>query len=717
MKTQASRKHAIDALFHPRNVVLVGASDRTDHWSMRVRDNLKRFGFPGRVLPVNPNRREIWGEPCFPNFGALPEPPDHLAIFTPAETTVAMLREGGAAGARSATIFAAGFGEGGGEAGRRLGARLRAALAETGIAAVGPNCMGLGCGASRFATIPDETLQELAPSPVALVAQSGAMCAQINRVINDLGLQLGYLASCGSQIGATVGDFIDYLADCPEVKVILCYIEAIPDAANFLDAARRARANGKTVVALKIGGSEGARAAALAHTGSLAGRAEVFEAFASAAGIVRALSLEDAIEAVEFLARAPLPAGGRIAAVTNSGAQRSLITEAADRTGATLAALSEATIGALSRTLGHADIANPLDTKRTIPNAQYVGCLNALIDAHEVDIVLAVEELPLQVGVERRVANLRSLETSAQRAAERSKTLAVLTPLLANTTDYGRTVRADLPHVPVLRETERSLRVLKTLADAGRRALHSGALFAPPADSPEARRWRARAAKLDGPTALNEVESKALLGAYGIAMPLERLAQTAAEAEQAAQAIGYPVVLKGVCAAIAHKSDAGLVILGVADRAAVREAAATLARRAEKIGVRLDGLLVAKQITGGAETVLGVNRDVEMGAVVMFGLGGIWLELFKDVAFAPATLDRAQALAMVNATRAGALIKGYRGAALGDLDALTDALLNLGRLARDLGDIIEAVDINPFLVCERGAFALDGLVVLRPPKE
>ena len=374
-------------------------------------------------------------------------------------------------------------------------------------------------------------------------------------------------------------------------------------------------------------------------------------------------------------------------------------------------------IGALSRTLGHADIANPLDTKRTIPNAQYVGCLNALIDAHEVDIVLAVEELPLQVGVERRVANLRSLETSAQRAAERSKTLAVLTPLLANTTDYGRTVRADLPHVPVLRETERSLRVLKTLADAGRRALHSGALFAPPADSPEARRWRARAAKLDGPTALNEVESKALLGAYGIAMPLERLAQTAAEAEQAAQAIGYPVVLKGVCAAIAHKSDAGLVILGVADRAAVREAAATLARRAEKIGVRLDGLLVAKQITGGAETVLGVNRDVEMGAVVMFGLGGIWLELFKDVAFAPATLDRAQALAMVNATRAGALIKGYRGAALGDLDALTDALLNLGRLARDLGDIIEAVDINPFLVCERGAFALDGLVVLRPPKE
>jgi hypothetical protein len=200
-------------------------------------------------------------------------------------------------------------------------------------------------------------------------------------------------------------------------------------------------------------------------------------------------------------------------------------------------------------------------------------------------------------------------------------------------------------------------------------------------------------------------------------VPDERLARTAAEATAGANEIGYPVVLKGVSAAVAHKSDAGLVLLGLRDDAAVRAAAATLMARANKLGVVLDGLLVAQQIMGGTETVLGISRDVEMGAVLMFGMGGVWLELFKDVAFAPATLDRAQAEATVAATRAGKLIAGYRGAPPGDSEALMAALLDLGRLARDLGDIIEAVDINPFLVCERGAFALDGLVVLRPPRE
>jgi acetyltransferase len=210
-----------------------------------------------------------------------------------------------------------------------------------------------------------------------------------------------------------------------------------------------------------------------------------------------------------------------------------------------------------------------------------------------------------------------------------------------------------------------------------------------------------------------------LLRAYGIPLPPERLVTTAAEAEQAAREIGYPVVLKGIAAALPHKSDAGLVILNLSNAAAVRQAAATLSARAAALAARLDGILVAKQISGGTETVLGVQRDVEMGPVVMFGLGGIWVELFKDVSFAPATLDHQQALTMVRKTRAGRLLEGFRGSKPGDYDDLCEALVNLGRLACDLGDVIEAVDINPFLVCEegRGAFALDGLVVLRPPTE
>lgn len=710
----AGQTDAIGRLFHPNNVVLVGASDRPGHWSERVWDNLRRFGYSGRVFPVNPNRQEIWGTPCFPRLDALPEPPDHLAIFTPAETTVRILQEGGNARAHSATVYAAGFGEGADQQGLQRGAQLRAVIAGTGIAVVGPTCMGVACGASRFGTIPDETLQTLAPSPVAVVVQSGAMCASINRAINDLGLKVGYLASCGSQLGCKVSDFVGYFADQPELRVILCYIEAIPDAAQFLDTARRARGNGKCVVVVKIGGSDAARASALAHTGSLAGSAEAFAAFARSAGIVQFGAFEEAIEAVELLARAPLPTGRNIAIMTNSGALRSLATEAAERTGATLAALSETTATSLATALNQSDIANPLDTKRTIPTAQYAGCLDAFVQAPEVDIVLAAEEFPLEPGVERRISNLRALADAARRAAAVGKPIAMFTPLPISMTDYGRTVRAELSHLPVLRGTERTLRVVASVADATARPVHTGAFFTPPAMTEPASFWRARAAAFDRPTGLNEVESKALLRAYGIPTAEERLVQTAAEAVDAARAIGFPVVLKAASSALPHKSDAGLVMLNLRDVAAVQDAAVTLAARASAVPAQLDGLLVAKQIAGGIETVLGIQRDVEMGPVIMFGMGGVLVELFKDVSFAPAFLDRDMAREMVRATRAGRLLEGFRGRH-GDLDAVCDALVNLGRLARELGDVIEAVDINPFAVCGRGAFALDGLVVLRPP--
>jgi acetyltransferase len=713
--TQAGRNDAIGRLFRPANVVLVGASDRPGHWSRRVRDNLRRFGFGGRVLPVNPNRAEIWGEACFPSLAALPEPPDHLAIFTPADTTVRILADGGRAGAQSATVYAAGFGEGADPQGLARGSELRKVIADTGITVVGPVCMGIACGASRFATVPDETLQELAPGPVAVVVQSGAMCASINRAINDLGLKVAYLASCGSQLGCRVSDFIAYFAEQPELRVILCYVEAVVEAVDFLEAARRARVNGKLVVAVKIGGSEAARASALAHTGSLAGNAEAFAAFAQSAGIVQFNAFEDAIEAVEFLARAPWPKGRNIAVMSNSGALRSLATEAAERTGAVLASLTPATEAALRAVLDQADIANPLDTKRTIPAEQYAACLDALIDAPEIDVVLAAEELPIEAGIARRIANLQALSAAAYRAAAAGKPVAMFTPLLVGMTEHGRDIRAGLAHVPLLRGTERTLRVVGTIADAAVRPVHSGAFYALPANDGIATLWRARAAALAGPTALNEVDSKSLLHAYGIALPPERLAANVKEAVEAAREIGFPVVLKAVSAALPHKSDAGLVVTGVPDADAVRTSFATLTARARALPAPIDGILVARHISGGVETVLGIQRDVEMGPVIMFGLGGTLVELFKDVSFAPAFLDREQARDMVRATRAGRLLAGLRGGRPADVEALYAALVDLGRLARDLSDIVETIDINPFLVCERGAYALDGLAVLRPP--
>jgi acetyltransferase len=663
------------------------------------------------VFPVNPNRREIWQTPCFPDLTALPETPDHLVLFTPAETSLRVLRDGAAAGAQSATLYAAGFGEGSDPEGLALAAKLRAVLAKTGLTIVGPNCMGVACGKSHFCSIPDETLQELAESPVAIAAQSGAICASLNRAINELGLKVGYLASCGDQIGCTVSDFIDYFAAQPELKVILCYIEGIPDAAHFLAAARRAHANGKTVLAIKIGASESARAFALAHTGSLAGSTEAFEAVAATAGVVRLACLEDAIEGIELVARCRPPSGARVAAVTNSGALRSLIAEAAERTGTSLATLSDTTRSALSQALKQSDITNPLDTKRTISTGQYVACLDALLNAPEVDIVLTAEELPRDDGAARRVANLCAVESVAQRAAALGKPVAAFTPFITGATEYGRMVRAQIPSVPVMRDLERTLRVLRALARSHR--IRPERPQAPQSDV--ARILRQRAADLDKPTALNEVESKSLLRAYGIPLPHEYLVGSSSEAIEAAHRIGFPVVLKGVSAAIPHKSDAGLVRLNGRDAKEVATAYAELTAQATKLGATLDGVLVAQQVAGGIECVLGVSRDPEMGPVVMFGLGGIFVELIRDVSFAAPGLDRDEALAMVKTTRAGSLLGGFRGGRPGDRNAVLDALVNLGRLAHELPDVIQAVDINPFMVCERGAFALDALVVLRPP--
>lgn len=714
MTMDRCKNDAIKALFHPTNVVLVGASDRPGHWSQRVYDNLKRFGFAGKVYPVNPNRSEIWGTPCYPRIDALPEKPDHLAIFTPAETTLKILEDGAAAGARSATVYAAGFGEGGDPDGRKRGEQLREAIERTGLTVIGPTCMGAACGAANFSTVPDESLQQLKPGAVAIAVQSGAMATVINRAVNDLGLKPAFLASCGSQIGCTISDFIDYFATVPELRVILCYIEGVPDPEHFLEAARRARANGKTIVAVKVGASETSRAAALAHTGSLAGSAEAFDAVAGSAGVVRFSSFEDAIEAVEFLARLPLPRGHHFAVMSNSGALRSLITEAAERAGATLATLSSATQAALGAALEQTKVSNPIDTIRTVSTKQYTACIDALIDAPEVDIVLVAEDLPVDNSVDRRLGNLLSLEGLARRATSQGKIIAAFTPLLASPSEYGRSVREQIPGVPLLRGTERALRIVTTLTRAGARPLHNGPFVTPPADTDLVRQWRKRAAALREPTALNEVDSKALLHAYGIPMPPERLVQSPDEAVAAANEIGFPVVVKAVSAAIPHKSDAGLVHLNLANAAAVRQAAAAVIERAKSLSATLDGMLVAKQVAGGTEVVLGLQRDVEMGPVVMFGMGGVLVELFKDVSFAPATLDKAAAREMVRATRAGRMLEGFRGRKPGDVDALCDALVSLGRLARDFGDVIESIDVNPLFAQEQGVVALDGLVVLRP---
>ena len=323
------------------------------------------------------------------------------------------------------------------------------------------------------------------------------------------------------------------------------------------------------------------------------------------------------------------------------------------------------------------------------------------------DGLLIAEELPRAEGIERKIANFRALDAWVGEGGR--KPIAFVSPLTLRETDYMHRTRAELLHTPWLRDLTKSMRVAARLAAPVYPPLAQGRAHVDASRRLEMLRRKATS----GQRALNEVESKSLLAAYGVAIAMEQIVDSAADAVSVAAHIGYPVVLKAVSASVAHKSDAGLVFLNLHDAAAVKAAAETAAQRCAQLGAPLEGLLVAQQISGGVEMVIGVHCDPEVGHVVMVGAGGVLLELIQDVAFGPPGLDHARALAMIGRLRASKLLAGYRGAPACDVNALAQALVTLGALALDLGEAIESVDVNPIVALPQGAVALDGLVVLR----
>src|SRR3984957_12529200 len=287
-------KRKVAALTAPRNVVLVGASDRAGSWAARVWRNLNRYRFPGPIHLVNPRRDEIWDRPCYPDFTSLPEAPDHLVVLVPAAGVAEALTSGAAAGARSATVFSAGFGEAFDTQAAALGRELAAVIAQTGLGVSGPNCMGNVCAKSRLVTLVEDRPLAARPGPVALVGQSGGMMIFINSALEERGIFAEYLITSGNEAGLSVPDYVAFFADQPELKVIIIYVEAISNPEKFAAACSMARLNGKEIVAVKLGQSEAGRTAAMAHTGSLAGNLEVFDALAAELGVIRADTLDDA---------------------------------------------------------------------------------------------------------------------------------------------------------------------------------------------------------------------------------------------------------------------------------------------------------------------------------------------------------------------------------------------------------------------------------------
>lgn len=700
-------------LLQPRAIAVVGASDRPGAGSL-VLENLRRLGFAGAVYPVNPKYRELAGWRCYPSLQDAPGPVDSVAILLGHQRVLPVLQEAAAIGARGAWSLASGFSEAGPE-GEALQREVAQFCRAHQIALCGPNCIGVVNFHTRAATysvaLPDSAMT---PGHVGVVAQSGAVCLGLANANRGLGFST--LISSGNEAALDNADYIAYLADDPQTRVIIAFIEGFKRPERFTAAARKAFDAGKPLLVVKVGRSAVAQRATRAHTGSLAGADAVHDAVFRKLGVVRLESLDELLEAAELFLKAPLPAGRGVGLLTLSGGQIGLIGDLMAGIDLTLPELSPEARAGLGQALPpYSALANPLDAWGAGNFEEtYPACMRIIADEPEIHLVgVARDSSP---GIAEREITQSNVILEAAAAASRAtgKPVAVFANI-ANGIEPAVKARADALGLPLLQGTRASLRAMEALIQYAERKRQPAAPGQPgPVSAAEAARLRQWLA--GEPESLTESAGKRLLAAYGIPVTREGLAASTEEAVRLAAEMGRPVALKIASPDILHKTEAKGVLLGLTEPGQVRAGFERILANARAYNpqARLAGVLVQEMVPAGAvEVIAGASVDPEFGPVVVFGMGGILVELIKDAALRLAPVTAAEAAAMVAETRGAALLRGFRGAPPADLDALAGAIVRLSHLAYDLRDDIAAVDVNPLMVLPagQGVIAADALVI------
>ncbi|UFW76027.1 acetate--CoA ligase family protein [Bradyrhizobium sp. WU425] len=702
----------IHAMLHPRNIVLVGATDKPGNYAERIWNNLIKYKYRGGLYPVNARRDVVWGVTCYEDFVSLPEKPDHVLVLVPARFVVQVVRDAAAAGARSATIVTSGFSELQDEESQRLAAELNVAVRETGIAITGPNCLGnLSAGEKLFTNL-DDRIVTMEQGPVAIAGQSGAIVMMIRQALEDRGVGVGYMVTTGNEAGLETPDLMTYFAADPSIRVIVVYLEGVRNAQTFRNACKAARAAGKPVIALKLGSSEGGRAAAMAHTGSLAGSIESFDAISTREGVIRVRGLDELVETTECFVHAQPPKGNRLAAVTLSGGKRGLLIDAFHSVGLNFPPLSKNASEKLATMLGPGSIiGNPLDAgfAAVVDPSVYIKSIEIMIEDSDIDIVIIDADLP-KMPHELRERNLRIVNGMASSA---TKPVIYISPVSMGFTEHTTALRKTLPNIAVMQGMDRAVGAIKALIDYA--ALEKDVPDIISSSNPQARAVLEKTLNGASGAALDEIASKKLLKAYGIPISKEAIARTADEAASVAKKVGFPVVAKVVSADILHKSDIGGVVLNLNSTAEVKKAFNDIAARVKKLKGKphLEGILITQQVKADLELVIGASLDAEMGPVVLFGTGGVDIELMKDVALAGAPIDATEAAKLIRRTKAGVKIKGYRGRPALNKGSVISALVGLSNLIADADGRIASIDVNPFLLTAKSGVAVDALVVLR----
>ena len=451
-------------MLHPRNIVLVGATDKPGNYAERIWNNLIKYKYEGGLFPVNAKRETIWGVPCYKDFASLPEKPDHVLVLVPARFAVQVIRDAAAAGARSATIVTSGFSELQDEDSQRLAVELKEAVRETGLAVTGPNCLGnLSAGEKLFTNI-DDRIVTMEAGPVAIAGQSGAIVMAIRQTLEDRGVGVGYMVTTGNETGLETPDLMAYFAADPSIRVIVVYLEGVRNTKVFREACKAARAAGKPVIALKLGASEGGRAAAMAHTGALAGSIETFDAISTREGVIRVRGLDELIETTECFVHAEPPKSNRLAAVSLSGGKRGLLIDAFYSAGLNFAPLSPNATEQLAKMLGPGSIVgNPLDAgfAAVVDPSVYMNSIKIMIDDPDTDIVIIDAELP-KAPHELRERNLRIVNEMAGAA---SKPVVYISAMSIGFTEFTKALRKSLPNIAVMQGLDRAVGAIKSLIE------------------------------------------------------------------------------------------------------------------------------------------------------------------------------------------------------------------------------------------------------------
>jgi acetyltransferase len=703
--------HDLRPILEPQSVAVIGASRQPGSVGYAVLSNLLMGQFTGVVYPINPKAKAICGVRAYSSILEIPDPVDLAVVIVRASLVPQVLEECGQKGIKGAIVISAGFKETGPE-GAKLEAQVKEIALHYGIALVGPNCLGVINTDPNYRLNASFAKEMPLPGNIAFISQSGALCTAVLDYAKGQGIGFSKVISLGNKADVNENDFLAYLWQDPHTQVILLYVEELTEGRRFLQLAREITGEGdgrKPILALKAGRTPAGARAVASHTGSLAGSDEVYEALFAQAGVLRADTVEDLFEYAIAFANQPLPNGRRTVIITNAGGPGIMATDACVRYGLELAQLSEKTLEQLREKLPpHASLQNPIDLIGDAQHDRYEAALDAVLDDPNVDALVVLLTPQAMTDIENIALVI------AQESKRRAKPiLACFMGLVDISAGVNILKENGVPCYSFPEDAVRTLAAMVRYVDWVRRPRTGVKLF--PVDTERARSLLSEAPVSEHGFVPEEVAFQ-VLEAYGFPVLPWGVARTPEEAVSVACQIGYPVVLKVLSPDVVHKFDVGGVQLNLNSDSDVRQAFDKIFNSVKQHlpEARIEGVIVQAMAKKGREVILGLKRDPQFGPILMFGLGGIYVEILRDVTFRFAPVRELGAYRMVRDIRTYRLLEGVRGEPPADIDKIVECIERLSQLAIEQ-DLIEELDINPLVVYPQGegAVVVDVRIMIR----